>query len=443
MAYGYMAVFGASVLVLLGFIYAATAGFMERQIDETINAEIRGLSEQYSQQGLSGLVRIIQARVARDKSGQSIYLLADWKFDPLAGNLAEWPSFADAGDGWADLSLENPETFEKRQTRLRHFLLPGNYRLLVGRDVSERDKVGRLIMDSLLWGLGITLVLGFFGGVLMSRFLLGRIDAINRTSREIMDGDLSRRVPLRGADDEFDRLAGNLNAMLDQIVALMDGVRQVSDNIAHDLRGPLNRIRAGLELTLREGGGIEDSRVAMERTIEEIDNLLGTFNALLTISQAEAGSRRQDFAPLDLAAVAGDVAELYEPLAEDKNLSLSVDLAGGQTVRGNRHLLSQALANLLDNAIKYTPSGGAVSLSLAAGPTGPVIEVADSGPGIPESARDKVLERFQRLESSRNTPGSGLGLSLAAAVVKLHHGELGLLDSPSGGLLVQVRLPSS
>ena len=419
----HMAAFGLSVLVLLWFIYTSTAGFMERQTDETINAEIQGLAEQYSQLGLTGLIRVIKSRVAKDKAGSSVYLLTDWKFNPLAGNLPEWPKFRDTGSGWFDATLEDTENFEPRRVRMRYFLLPGNFHLLVGRDVSLRLKMERLIMDALIWGLGLTVVLGGVGGLLTSRWMLKRIDVINKTSREIMAGDLTRRIPSRGAGDEFDRLAGNLNAMLDQITKLRDGVKQVSNNTAHDRRGPLNRIRAGLEAT-----------------VSEIDNLLMTFNALLTIAQAESGARRQDFTDIDLTSLAADVAELYDPLAEEKGLTLTVSLAPGVTVPGNRHLLSQALANLLDNAVKYTPTGGTIALSLTAPATGPELTVADTGPGVPAEHRELVLERFARLESSRNTPGSGLGLSLVAAVAGLHRAALRLADN-APGLRVTLAFP--
>jgi len=431
LAFLYMALFGTSVLVLLGFIYHSTAGFMERQTEETVNAEIRGLTEQYSQQGLTGLVRAIETRVARDKSGSGLYLLTDWKFTPLAGNLKQWPEFTSTQDGWLDVEL--PEIDGQRVfARLKYFLLPGNYHLLVGRDVAERNTVEDLIMDALVWGLVITVLMGGLGAVLMTRGMLGRLDVINRASREIMLGDLSRRIPAKGTGDEFDQLTGNLNDMLDRIGALMDGVRHVSDNIAHDLRGPLNRIRARLELALPQAGEGGSGRGILERTIADIDEVLGAFHAILTISQAEAGSRREEFAMLDLARVAGDVAELYEPLAEDKGIRLRVELAPGLSAPGNRHLLSQALANLVDNAIKYTPPGGEVAVALSQGPDGPTISVQDTGPGVPPESRDKVLERFHRLESSRNAPGSGLGLSLVAAVAKLHGVSLTLSDARPG-----------
>jgi signal transduction histidine kinase len=427
-----MCVFGASAALLLWFIYASTTGFMDRQTDETINAEIRGLAEQYSQQGLTGLVRVIKFRVAEDKTGGSVYLLTNWKFVPLAGNLPEWPGFSETQDGWLTLNLDKPESGRKGETRIRYFLLPGNYHLLVGRDVSERNKLQGMIIDSLGWAFFITLALGVIGGLFISRGMLGRLDVVNKAIREIINGDLTRRIPVRGPGDEFDRLAGNLNDMLDQIGLLMEGVRQVSDNIAHDLRGPLTRIRGGLEMSLRSVKTPEEYREVMEQAMVEIDNLLATFNALLTIAQAEAGSRREDFKDVDVALLAQEAAELYEPLAEEKGITFTVELVPELYVPGNRHLLAQALANLLDNAIKYTPEGGRVGVALVRGEGGPILSVSDSGPGVPAEAREKVVERFHRLEESRNTPGSGLGLSLVAAVAKLHHAKLVFGDNAPG-----------
>jgi signal transduction histidine kinase len=268
--------------------------------------------------------------------------------------------------------------------------------------------------------------------VLMSRSILSRIDLINRTSREIMRGDLTRRMPLNDTSDEFDQLAQNLNDMLDQIEQLMAGIRQVSDNIAHDLRTPLNRLRTRIEVTLIEKPDLSSYRKALEQTIAEADELLKTFNALLTIAQAEAGSSRGDFREVDLHTLARDVADLYEPLAEEKGLGFDIRLHPVPTVLGNRHLLAQALANLLDNAIKYTLPGGRIVLELRTEGGAPMISVSDDGPGIPREERARVLERFYRLEMSRCTPGSGLGLSLAAAVAKLHKAGLVLRDNMPG-----------
>jgi signal transduction histidine kinase len=267
--------------------------------------------------------------------------------------------------------------------------------------------------------------------------MLRRIEAINRTSRDIIAGDLTRRIPVSGSSDELDRLAGNLNTMLDQIEGLMTGMRQVTDNIAHDLRSPLTRIRTRLELALMERPSVEAYRAAMEQVLDSTTELIATFNALLSIAQVEAGALRESMAEIDLAAVAEDVAELYAPVAEDAQLRLRIEAAGGTLIRGNRHLLSQALANLIDNAIKHTPAGGTISVRVARADGSAELVVEDTGPGIPESDRTRVLDRFVRLEASRHAPGSGLGLSLVRAVAQLHHGTLTLEDNRPG---LRVRL---
>jgi signal transduction histidine kinase len=427
----YMSLFGLSVMLLLGFIYWTTSLFMEQQTMETINAEIQGLSEQYKHLGLGGLIGVINQRIARDPSGRSIYLLTDSRLKPLVGNLAEWPRENSSDETWFHFALsDNPA--ENRAALARRFVLVGNFHMLVGRDISEKNAIQQKIIESLGWGLAMTIILGLLGGVLMSRSILSRIDLINRTSREIMRGDLTRRMPLNNTSDEFDQLAQNLNDMLDQIEQLMAGIRQVSDNIAHDLRTPLNRLRTRIEVTLIEKPDLSSYRKALEQTIAEADELLKTFNALLTIAQAEAGSSRGDFREVDLHTLARDVADLYEPLAEEKGLGFDIRLHPVPTVLGNRHLLAQALANLLDNAIKYTLPGGKIVLELRTEGGAPMISVSDDGPGIPREERARVLERFYRLEMSRCTPGSGLGLSLAAAVAKLHKAGLVLRDNMPG-----------
>jgi signal transduction histidine kinase len=278
----------------------------------------------------------------------------------------------------------------------------------------------------------------------MTRNMLRKVDAVNRTSTQIIHGDLSQRVPLSGTGDEFDQLAQNLNQMLDQIERLMAGMRQVTDNIAHDLRTPLSRLRARLEVTLIEKPDQTRYAEVLRETINEADRLLGTFNALLSIAEAEAGSRRDGFEPVDLSEIARDVAELYEPVADENGLGFETGIADKIMVRGDRLLLSQAIANLLDNALKYTPVGKvALRVDTRAGKAR--VEVSDTGPGVPPDRRSTVFDRFVRLEGSRSTPGNGLGLSLVRAVAKLHDGEIWLADSLPGaerpGLKVVLELP--
>ncbi|HEX7777463.1 MAG TPA: HAMP domain-containing sensor histidine kinase [Parvibaculum sp.] len=432
--------------MLLAYVYWNTAGFLVRQTDEAVQAEITGLAEQYAQGGLPLLVHTVIQR-SRDP-GQSLYLVLDPAGDVLAGNLDGKPKAAPGPDGWMDFNYNRKglEGVEKKAARARAFFLPEGFYLLVGRDVQERREIESLITSALAWAIALTMALGLVGGLFMSRNMLARVDAINRSSRDIMQGDLSRRLPIAGTGDELDQLGRNLNAMLDQIEALMTGMRQVTDNVAHDLRSPLNRLRNRLEVTLLRDTSPDEYRQTLEKTIAEADGLLGTFNALLMIARAEAGSLREAMELIDPAVIIRDAAELYEPVAEEKGLRLVVDAPEGLQVRGNRELLSQALANLIDNAIKHTPENGAaepaITISARQDPSGRIaLSVADRGAGIPAHERSHVFERFVRLEASRNTPGSGLGLSLVAAAARLHGGRVDLEDNHPG-LKAIISLPA-
>ena len=437
----YMVLFAGSVLILLGFIYWSTVAYMSEQTDATIQAEITGLAEQYRQRGLNGLEETISERVERDPDGSSVYLFTTPNRQPLAGNLSLWPNATPAADGWLDFEFKDSRA-EGRifQARARTFVLQDGLHLLVGRDTRELKATQRLITRALLWGVAITLALALLGGIVMSRGMLRRIELINQTSRNIMAGDLSQRIPIRGSGDELDQLAGNLNSMIDEIERLMDGIRHVSDNIAHDLRTPLTRLRNRLEqlqIDLEEGSPHQQQT---EQGIVDADQLLATFAALLRIARIEAGGHTTKFKPVDLAALADDAAELYEALAEEKRLRFSTQIDASASLDGDRDLLFQAITNLLDNAIKYTPEGGQVLLELKRFENTADIVVSDTGAGIAEEERDKVGQRFYRLESSRNTPGSGLGLSLVKAVAKLHRAEL-LLENNAPGLKATLRLP--
>jgi signal transduction histidine kinase len=424
-----MALFSTSVLLLLGFIYWSTAGYMVRQTDATIEAEVVGLAERYDRTGLPGLTALISERMAREPGSPALYLLTDRNRQPLLGNLNRWPKGYEPKTGWLSFRLEDDRRADGNghPARARMFKLPGDFYLLVGRDVHELEKIQQLIVSTLAWGLAITVVLALLGGTMISRRFLRRIESINDTCRNIIYGDLSRRIPVRRADDDFDQLASNLNNMLDQIEALMAGVRQVSDNIAHDLRTPLARLRNRLE-TLREQVTEDGPRELLDQAATEADGLLTTFKALLRIGQIESGSRRAGFTEIDLVALLQDVTELYEPLADEKGQHIELQLKAAKPIRGDRDLLFQAFANLLDNAIKYTPENGVIRVVLA----GDRVTVTDNGPGIPVAARDKVFQRFYRLEQCRSTPGNGLGLSLVAAVANLHNARIRLEDNAPG-----------
>jgi signal transduction histidine kinase len=438
-----MVVFGLSVSGVLGFVYWSTVSVIEAQSDATIEAEITGLEEQYRERGPFGLMEIISARSADETRRRGIYLLTDPALNPLAGNLSRWPDEARGDPRWVDFHIQPAKSTggPTQYARARTFRLQGGFHLLVGRDLTERTEFRKTIKDALIWALGITLLLGVGGGLLLSRQYLHRLDAFNEGSRAILRGDISQRMPETGSGDEFDRLAQNLNEMLDQISRLVDGMRGVADNIAHDLRSPISRLRSRLELTLMDPPDAARYRATLEKTIEEADAILETFNALLAIALAESGALRENFERLDLAALARDAAELYDAAAEELGQTLVLETDGAPAAMGDRNLLSQALANLLDNALKHTPAGGRIVLAAQTGPDGrPEITVSDTGPGIPAEARSRVLERFTRLDSSRSTKGSGLGLSLVAATARLHDAEL-LLEDNDPGLRVRLRLP--
>lgn len=438
----HLAFFAGSVVVLFGFVYSTTAGYMAQQLDDAIESDILSLAEQYRQGGLDGLAASIRQRIAVDPGGSAIYLLADAATQPVIGNLNRWPREATMRDEWLEFELHDRagprgETF---LARTRHFTLTGGYHLLVGRDSRTIQEAQRLIVDALGWGLAVTLALGLFGGLVFSRASLSRLEDINRTSREIMAGDLSRRIPPRGTDDDFDQLAHNLNAMLDRIEALMAEIRHVTDGIAHDLRSPLTRLRTRLDtIRQRTGDADEVRRMAAECTAEA-DQLLATFNALLRIAEAESGRGRSGFTTVDLTAVVRDAMELYEPVAQEKRQTIWTNVAANARVNGDPHLLAQALANLLDNAIKYSPEGSRIALTLGTKPDAIELTVTDNGPGVPEEARAKLTGRFYRVDTSRSTPGSGLGLSLVAAVAHLHDASLELHDAKPG-LRIILRFP--
>lgn len=441
----YLALFVASVVALLSFFYWSTAGFLARQTDATIKAEVEGLHERFQMGGLSSLTALIAGRVKSDPGRSSVYLLADKRFRPIVGNLTSWPLSGPASGDWVEFEMDvpSPEGEVVHRARARHFTVQQNFHLLVGRDIQDLLELRERILLTSAWGLAATVLLGALGGIWMSRRFMRRVERINTASREIMRGDLTKRIPVDGRGDELDQLTVQLNQMLDQIETLMAGVRQVSDNIAHDLRTPLARLRNQLELARDEADDPAASRAQLEGAIAEADGLLATFAALLRIARIEAGERRAGFAPLELSALLSDVAELYDPLAEERQQTLKRDIETGIWVRGDRDLLFQGFANLVDNAVKYTPRRGEIRIALSARNSSDnrrvCVTVADSGPGIPEESRGRVFERFQRLEWSRSTPGNGLGLSLVAAVAKLHGAHVELGDA-SPGLAVRVEL---
>ena len=436
----YVLIYAVSATALVGFTYWHAERALNAQTDQTIEAEVTGLREQYQRLGVLGLSDVITGRVAQHGSG--LYLLQSPGGSLLAGNLADLPTDAKLIGNFVEFDYQRHIQGEEvtKTARGQAFILSGGFRLLVARDVSERKLMSRLFTTTLPWSVGLMLFFGLAGGALLSRNMLRRLDSINRTSAEIMAGDFSRRVPLSGSHDEFDALAENLNRMLARTERLMKGMREVVDSVAHDLRTPLNRLRNRLEDTQRRLAPDSPYLDDIDHAIAETDRLIGTFNALLLIAEADSGMTRGAMTTIELSAVVADVADLYAPLAEEKNIGLETAPSGVLGVEGNRSLIGQALANLIDNAIKYTPAGGHITVSAGETPQGIYLTVADNGPGIPLADRTRVLERFVRLEKSRNSPGTGLGLSLVAAVARMHDATL-TLDDNAPGLKATISFP--
>ena len=437
----YGALFIAAVIVVLTFIYLSTVGYMDRQMDTILESDLRGLSRQFESEGEPGLAHTLSERVAQHPDGEVVYLLLDAQGRVLAGNLDEWPSSTIDEDGWIDFLLyEWDFERETRPARALTARLPGDLKLLVGRDVGDRDRVRRLILDALGWALAFTVVLALGIGVLISSRVTDRLEQLNTTARQIMEGDLGRRAPTDGSGDDFDQLAMNLNRMLDRIQSLMTTVQEISNNVAHDLRKPLTRLRHRLEEA--QSAAPDLAMPALQQATLEAEELMSTFNSLLRISRIESRSRRSAFVDVDIGALLADVCELYEPTAEESDQHLVVRADPGIVVRGDRDLLFQAVANLVDNAIKYTPAGGEIHLRVVSDSGRARVTVSDTGPGIPAALRDKVFQRFFRVDDSRSTPGNGLGLSLVRAVAELHEAELRLADN-SPGLRVELDLERS
>ncbi len=438
----YLLLLSLTLLALLGFVYWSTSSLIDQQASETVDAEILGLAEQYREEGLSRLVAVIRERSGPGGDLESVYLLADPQLRPLAGNLATMPEGRSGTSGWLEVPLQRSDdaTGSARTVVGRRIDLPGGFHLFVGRDVQERSRFRTIVAGALAWTLVPALLLGLAGGILIGRYNQRRVDAVSAIGDQIIQGDLSRRVPLSGSGDEFDRLAQTINDMLARIETLMAGMRLVTDSLAHDLRSPLTRARSGIELALRKGSDAQSYKQALEQTASELETILRTFESLINIAQAEAGVNRLSFGELDFSALATDLLEVYQPIAEEAGLELRDKIDKSLRIKGHRQLLGQAIANLLDNAIKYTPPPGTIRFSVQGTGDFVTLSIADSGPGIAPADRERVLQRFVRLDDSRGTPGSGLGLSLVAAVAKLHGARLDLADGEPG-LKVQLAFP--
>jgi signal transduction histidine kinase len=436
-------VFSITTVLLVGIIYWSGTTAISRQIDATIDAEIKGLSEQYSQRGGIGLIRVIERRSRTASRTGALYLLVGPDGRPLAGNLSRWPEARPNAQGRIRFPLKwrmRARTIES-VGRARIFNLRGGLRLLVGQDLRERQSISDQLESALIWGGTALVVLALAMGALLSWVILRRIDTISSASNEIIAGDLSRRVPVKGKGDEFDRLATTLNTMLEQNERLFRGLQEVAENIAHDLRSPLGRLRTRLETIQAEHLEGEPRQAAIGDAIEDSDRLLRTFNAILKIAQAESGAPKRHFNSVNLKQLLADLHELYEPIVETAGLQLICALPpDAEFVSGDRDLLFQAAVNLIDNAMKYAGAAKTISAKLTTTMNQAVIEISDNGPGMPPEALIRAKDRFFRVDGSRTTQGSGLGLSLVDAVARLHDGALELVDNEPG-LSARITLP--
>jgi signal transduction histidine kinase len=424
----YAAVFATSVLVLFGIAAWSATGFMARQIDNTVANELAEVQADAGSGGDDAVREVVAGLIVRSP-GVS-YLLQDASGRVLAGNMLS--IHPRPGLRVLDANHLPAPAHAVGGIRGRGVVLPSGSYLFVGLSSFELAEMQDAIARAAMWGLGATLAIALAGGLATSSWLLRRIDAVGLASREIMAGDLARRIPLRGTDDEFDRLAASLNAMLDRITDLMNGLQQVSSDIAHDLRTPLTRLRQRLERARRRSATVEELQTAIDGAIGDSEDILDLFAALLRIAQIEAGTRRSGFTSAALSELLVDLGETYRPEFEERGQSLALDVAPDLHVHGDRELLIQLFANLIENAFAHCPPGTQLSVAAQAIAGGVRVIVADNGPGIPDGLRQKVLQRFYRLEVSRTTPGSGLGLSMAAAIAELHDARLTLGDNRPG-----------
>lgn len=434
----YIGVVGGAVLGLFAYVYWSAVSFTHEVIERDISAEQALLVGAYSRGGPAPLAAQIGRRIDDGRFSDWIYLLVDRSLAPLAGNLAAWPKALPGKRGRLDIPV--PQRGRGAKTRVAYLTLPGGDRLLVGRSLDDFEHFDGAIALALGLAAGLFVLLAVAAGISTSRRSVSRIEAINKASREIMRSGLGQRIPLRGTGDEWDELAKNLNAMLARIEELVEANRQVSDNLAHDLRTPLTRVRGRLEKAYHHPPAPDEYPALLGRAIAELDGVLKTFSSLLRISRIEVQDRGEGFREIDLGALAREVVELFEPVAEEAEIRLCAPEIEGVRIFGDRDLLFDAFANLIDNAIKYGGRNGEVRVAVGHTETGATIAVADRGPGIPPEERGNVLKRFYRLEQSRSSPGNGLGLSLVAAVAHRHGARIELSDN-FPGLRVALHFP--
>jgi signal transduction histidine kinase len=425
----YALLLAISATALAVFLWWATAGLLDRQTEAAINTDAQGLAERWADGGLPALIVTIEDRLAQNIDDDALYLLADANMKRLAGNLASWPPSVSEAGPWYELPVMRAGM--KSLANVQRYELPGDFHLLIGRDVQVRAQLRKMLTDALLWAAVVVFLMATVGALVVRNLFRRTLANVSATAAAIAGGDFAQRVRLSGRGDEFDQVAEVINDMLDRIGRLMDGVRQVSNAIAHDLRTPITRARTRLEDAALHAETPDDLRAAIERATMDLDGIVAVFQALLRIAEIEAGSRRSSFARVDLAPLVAEVAELYSALAEDRGIVLDVETPEAVPAYGDKAMIQQAIANLVDNAVKFSPEGGTVRLKASLSNV-ISITVSDQGPGIELDEREKATDRFYRGETARSTPGSGLGLSLVLAVAHLHGGELRLEDNCPG-----------
>ncbi|MEH2520273.1 signal transduction histidine kinase [Bradyrhizobium sp. AZCC 1610] len=426
--------FGVIVSALFSYVYLSTSSYVRSRSDRAIVTEYLSLQSAYERSGRDGLIALIQQRIGDKGFADNLYILADPSLAPLAGNLKAWPSTATAARGWTEFrALESsPNATNRPLLRAMLGTFPSGDRLLVGRDIGDLDSFTDRIKTAVISVAALLVVVAGFASILVTRRTVGRIESINATSRAIMQRGLDQRIPLRGTNDEWDRVAENLNQMLDRIETLMGEVKQVSDNVAHDLRTPLTRMRGRLEKAYHGQRIGEHDQVLIGDTIADLDAVLRIFVSITRIAQIETQARKGAFRTVNLAEIAGEVVELYDAAAEQDGTRLTVAGDREVLVTGDRDLIFDAVANLVDNALKHGRAGGHVVVTNENLDGRPVISIADDGPGIPADEHEHVFKRFYRLEHSRYASGNGLGLSLVAAVARLHDARIEMLDNAPG-----------
>ena len=434
----YTIVFGISLSVLALFFYWSTIGVVVRETDRIVEEEVRVLSKVYRERGLDWLIKTLSVRARLTR--KMLYQFASPDGQPLAGNLKSWPIAETNEDGWVEFTYVLPQSEVVVPARGRISRLPDGVQFLVARNIEEISQIKNVFKRSLQVVISLTIIFALVGGLYMSRRVLRRIAAFTKATGEIVDGGLNRRLESRLTGDEFDVLAEHLNEMLDKIESLVGTVRHVSDNIAHDLRTPLTRLRNKIEVVAASSP--ESLRAELESSVADADELLLTFASLLRIARIESGTYSPTLEKIDLSVILADAADLYQGVASERNVVLVSDTDPSLVINGDRNLMFQAISNLLDNAVKNSPSQGAVGLVATEENNEVQVRIHDNGPGIPEEEYDRVLERFSRLDQSRSLPGSGLGLSVVKAVVELHAGTLRFRNNDPG-LMVELKFPSN